>query len=107
LAIQLPARPGASESYSRIETLCEWRPRPIARGRPSTDDGDQVGTRRVKAGHRDLGNGFFEDVYSDEPICRERPVYRTRVAYDVQRWLPPGPAVGAVKRGGWSVRELK
>ena len=49
---------------------------------------DQVGTRRVKAGHRDLGNGFFEDVYSDEPVYRERPVYRTRVAYDVQRWVP-------------------
>src|SRR5712692_2656470 len=49
---------------------------------------DQVGTRRVKAGHRDLGNGFFEDVYRDEPVYRERPVYRTRVAYDVQRWVP-------------------
>jgi hypothetical protein len=49
---------------------------------------DQVGTRRVKAGHRDLGNGFFEDVYRDEPVYRERPVYRTRVAYDVDRWVP-------------------
>jgi hypothetical protein len=43
----------------------------------------------------------------DATICRERPVYRTRVAYDVQRWLPPGPAVSAVMRGGWSVLELK
>jgi hypothetical protein len=49
---------------------------------------DQVGMRRVKAGHRDLGNGFFEDVYRDEPVYRERPVYRTRVSYDVQRWVP-------------------
>ena len=49
---------------------------------------DPVGTRRVKAGHRDLGNGFFEDVYRDEPVYRERPVYRTRVTYDVQRWVP-------------------
>jgi len=49
---------------------------------------DQVGTRRVKSGHRDLGNGFFEDVYRDEPIYRERPVYRTRVTYDVRRWMP-------------------
>jgi hypothetical protein len=49
---------------------------------------DQVGTRRVKAGHRDLGNGFFEDVYRDEPVYRERPVYRTRMTYDVQRWVP-------------------
>jgi hypothetical protein len=49
---------------------------------------DQVGTRRVKAGTRDLGNGFFEDVYRDEPVYRDRPVYRTRVTYDVQRWVP-------------------
>jgi hypothetical protein len=49
---------------------------------------DQVGTRRVKAGHRDLGNGFFEDVYRDEPVYEERPVYRTRVTYDAQRWVP-------------------
>jgi len=49
---------------------------------------DQVGTRRVKAGTRDLGNGFFEDVYRDEPVYRERPVHRTRVTYDIQRWLP-------------------
>jgi hypothetical protein len=49
---------------------------------------DQVGTRRVKAGHRDLGNGFFEDIYRNEPVYRERPVYRTRVTYDVQRWVP-------------------
>src|SRR2546426_974160 len=51
-------------------------------------DRDQVGTRRGKAGHRDLGHGFFEDVYRDEPVYRERPVYRTRVTYDVQRWVP-------------------
>ena len=49
---------------------------------------DQVGTRRVRSGHRDLGNGFFEDVYRDEPVYRERPVYRTRVTYDEQRWVP-------------------
>ena len=49
---------------------------------------DQVGTRRVKSGHRDLGNGFFEDVYRDEPVYRDRPVYRTKVTYDVDRWVP-------------------
>jgi ribosomal protein L40E len=49
---------------------------------------DRVGTRRVKTGTRDLGNGFFEDVYRDEPVYRARPVYRTRVTYDIQRWVP-------------------
>jgi Zn-finger in Ran binding protein and others len=49
---------------------------------------DQIGTRRVKAGTRDLGNGFFEDVYRDEPVYRERPVYRTKISYDVDKWVP-------------------
>ena len=53
------------------------------------------------------------------PRIHERPVYRTRVSYDVQRWvrvelpetrwaaLQPGQGVSAVIRGGWSVLELK
>ena len=49
---------------------------------------ERVGTRRVKSGHRDLGNGFFEDVYRDEPVYRDRPVYRPRLTYDVERWIP-------------------
>jgi len=49
---------------------------------------EQVGTHKVKAGRRDLGNGFFEDVYRDEPVYRDRPVYRTRLTYEVQRWVP-------------------
>ena len=53
----------------------------------------QVGTERVKVGVRDLGNGFFEDVYE------ERPIYETRrrevpargppsekVRYQIDRW---------------------
>ncbi|MDH3253666.1 MAG: zinc finger Ran-binding domain-containing protein, partial [Acidobacteriota bacterium] len=53
----------------------------------------QVGTEQVKVGVRDLGNGFFEDVYE------ERPVYKTRrreasvrgppggtVRYQIDRW---------------------
>ena len=51
-------------------------------------DHERVGSRKVKTGQRDLGNGFFEDVYRDEPVYRDRPVYRTRLSYDVQRWVP-------------------
>jgi hypothetical protein len=47
-----------------------------------------VGTRKVKTGHRDLGNGFFEDVYRDEPVYRDHPVYRTRLTCEVRRWVP-------------------
>ncbi len=46
----------------------------------------QSGTRRVKVGRRDLGNGFFEDVYEDQPVYRSQDVYRTRLTYEVERW---------------------
>lgn len=48
---------------------------------------EQVGSERVKVGVKDLGNGFFEDVYEDRPVYRERPVYRDRIAYEIERWV--------------------
>jgi len=62
----------------------------------------QTGTERVKVGERDLGNGYFEDIYEDrpvyedrereesyeEPIFREDPVYSTRYRYEVEKWMP-------------------
>lgn len=62
----------------------------------------QTGTERVKVGTRDLGNGYFEDVYEDrpvyedrsheetyeEPVYRDRPVYRRRYRYEIEKWLP-------------------
>ena len=61
----------------------------------------QTGTRKVKVGVRDLGNGFFEDIYEDqpvyetrqreetyqEPVYQEDPVYRERITYEIWRWL--------------------
>jgi hypothetical protein len=65
----------------------------------------QTGTRRVKVGVRDLGNGYFEDVYKDEPVYQDqrrtrtvqkpvyqtRPVYQNKVKYQIDRWRPVGP----------------
>ena len=62
----------------------------------------QTGTERVKTGSRDLGNGYFEDVYEDrpvyetreseetyeEPVYREDPVYRKRFRYEIDKWMP-------------------
>lgn len=62
----------------------------------------QTGTERVKTGSRDLGNGYFEDVYEDrpvyetvereetyeEPVYREDPVYRKRFRYEIDKWVP-------------------
>lgn len=57
----------------------------------------QTGTQRVKVGRKDLGNGFFEDVYEDRPLYRSRDVYAERVTYEVERWTP---ARAAEARGG-------
>jgi hypothetical protein len=62
----------------------------------------QTGTERVKVGVRDLGNGYFEDIYEDrpvydtverqeafdEPVYRTEPVYRMRVRFEIDRWRP-------------------
>jgi|CXWL01.1.fsa_nt_gi hypothetical protein len=61
----------------------------------------QVGTERVKTGSRDLGNGYFEDIYEDRPVYRnesrrvsetvpvyeERKVYKNRLRYALTKWV--------------------
>lgn len=61
----------------------------------------QIGTKRVKTGTRDMGNGFFEDVYKERPVYKTvtrqvpyevpryatQPVYDTKVEYDIDRWV--------------------
>jgi hypothetical protein len=60
----------------------------------------QVGTEKVKVGTRDLGNGFFEDVYEDRPVYETRtrqkqvnrpvyeqqPVWAVEVTYRIDEW---------------------
>ncbi|HEX8391076.1 MAG TPA: hypothetical protein VF665_01865 [Longimicrobium sp.] len=62
----------------------------------------QTGTRTYTCGSRDLGNGHFEDrtctepEYTtkyrtesyQEPIYRQEPIYDTKFAYEIERWLP-------------------
>jgi hypothetical protein len=48
---------------------------------------EQTGTERVRVGHRDKGNGFFEDVYEERPVYRSKDVYATRVRYEIDRWV--------------------
>lgn len=50
----------------------------------------QVGTERVKVGKKDLGNGFFEDVYADRPKYEDRTFQDTRVSYEIDRWVDAG-----------------
>jgi len=62
----------------------------------------QTGTESVKVGVKDMGNGYFEDVYEDRPVYEEveetvteevpvyedKPVYRQKITYEVDRWVP-------------------
>jgi ribosomal protein L37E len=61
----------------------------------------QTGTQKVKTGHRDLGNGYFQDIFEDrpvyqnrshpetyqEPVYRDQPVYRKRTRYEIDKWV--------------------
>ncbi|HVR98378.1 MAG TPA: zinc finger protein [Thermoanaerobaculia bacterium] len=69
---------------------------------------EQVGTERVKTGTRDLGNGFFEDVYEDRPVYEESPVYRDKVTYEVERWVTDRTekATGRDRSPGWPAVSL-
>lgn len=95
----LPAR--AREISRRSEVHHQ---RQVLIGRHSvkrtTTERVMTGTRQVKSGTKDMGNGFFKDVYRtepiyenrprerwvEEPIYRHEPVYQTRYTYEVQRW---------------------
>ena len=82
----------------------------------------QVGTERVKVGTRDLGNGYFEDVYEDrpvyesqsreesydEPVYREDPVYAIKVRYEIDKWLPAREekVTGTSRAADWPVSRL-
>lgn len=93
--------PGARElsrrqevrSHRKVQIGSETRTRSVSKQVPS-------GTERVKVGTKDMGNGYFEDVYEtrtvyrtvqeteryQEPIYREEPVYDVRITYEVQKW---------------------
>jgi len=46
----------------------------------------QDGTKKVKTGRKDLGNGMFEDIYKEEPNMVQKEVDDTWVSYEVEEW---------------------
>ncbi|HEU0013475.1 MAG TPA: hypothetical protein VFQ45_07310 [Longimicrobium sp.] len=89
----------AIRDYRRVLDHYETRTRQVS-------DRVQVGTRTFTCGSRDLGNGHFEDrtctepeyetryrteTY-EEPIYRREPIYDTKFAYEIERWLPDDTA---------------
>jgi hypothetical protein len=70
----------------------------------------QDGTKKVKVGQKNLGNGMFEDIYEEKPNMVTKNVDDTWVRYEVDTWAkgetlerktsggtePPDPAAGIV-----------
>lgn len=89
----------------------------------------QNGTRRVKTGTKNLGNGYFKDTYANEPVYRTVqktrmetetlyravPVFRRKYTYEIDRWTAgrsvdtsgsdTSPKWGDVKLSGPKERE--
>ena len=80
--------------YQSVLDHYETKTRQVAKQR-------YVGTEEVVTGHRDLGNGYFEEITSSrpvyetyyetetyqEPVYRSEPVYRPKYYYDIERWV--------------------
>lgn len=83
----------AIHHYNQIEDGTEIRTRTVQK---------QVGTEKVKIGEKDLGNGYFEDIYEERSVYEEVeetyeatkykkiPVYKTKYKYAVFRWKEVG-----------------
>jgi hypothetical protein len=81
--------------YNKVQIGTETKTRTVS-------ERVQTGTESVKVGTRDLGNGYFEDVYEDrpvystesreesyeEPVYREDPIYAVKVRYEIEKWVP-------------------
>jgi hypothetical protein len=64
------------------------------------DEKVQTGTRTVKVGKKDMGNGYFEDITKEEPVYEHRtktvtreepvyrddPVYKDWATYQIEKW---------------------
>ena len=80
----------AVHHYDRVSRGFETRTRTVR---------DKVGEERYVCGQRDLGNGYFEDVYCTRPIYENReetyrtevfddvPVYAKKYRFDLMQWV--------------------
>lgn len=80
------------------------------------------GYTTVVKGHRDLGNGYFEEITSQEPIYDTRywteerqepvyisvPVFQTKYYYDIERWVHKNNEItsGTTDEPYWASPEL-
>jgi hypothetical protein len=85
----------AVRDYRQVLDHYETRTRQVS-------DRVQTGTRTYTCGQEDMGNGYFRDKTCtepeyetryrsesyEEPVYRREPIYDTRYAYQIERWLP-------------------
>jgi len=85
----------AVRDYRRVLDHYETRTRQVS-------ERVQTGTRTYTCGQIDMGNGYFQDKTCtepeyetryhtetyEEPVYRREPVYDTKYAYEIERWLP-------------------
>ena len=67
----------------------------------------QTGTERVKVGTRDLGNGYFEDVYEDRPIYETVRARRPTRSRSTATSPSTGSASATRSRNGMPDREAR
>gem|GEM_PF-2950907 len=63
----------------------------------------KIGEKKVKVGTKDMGNGYFKDIYRNKPVYETRmekykeqiyrkvPVYRQKYRYFIMKWIQSGP----------------
>lgn len=81
-------------TYQKVVDHYENRTRQVQKERIS-------GYKEVVVGHRDLGNGYFEEITErvpvyetyyvtesyQEPVYKNEPVYKTKYYYEIDKWL--------------------
>lgn len=105
---QLPVKeegwslPAGARELSRTQAVHHYVSVPIGT-RPVTKvthEKVKVGTRKQKTGVKDMGNGYFKEIYEEVPVYEQRrrehvvqetvyrkdPIYQTRYTYEVMKW---------------------
>ncbi len=83
----------AIHHYDKVRTGTQTKTRTVS-------DRIKTGTRKVKSGTKNMGNGYFKTTYRTEnvyktvyrqetyqvPVYKDVPVYKTKYTYNIDRW---------------------
>jgi len=77
----------------RVETLKAWAnevpkgAKVLKREQKPREKKVKDGTKKVKVGKKDLGNGMFEDIYEEKPKFTTKKVDDTWVTFEIEKWV--------------------